>query len=198
MGATSTGDNNGRAEEQVETQEEIKHTKARYALILIAAFMINFIVGGLLFGYGVYQALYETMVQEEGSPFAGASYAEIDLIGSVSVSVMMMGAPFVVAWVKNSGPKLAICTGGVLFGLAHVLASFGTALWHFELSQGLLLGIGCSLSFLPSMTVAPTWFDKHGGLAVGFVSAGTGVGGLVWAPAITAASRRSGSVTLYA
>ncbi|KAI8233857.1 MFS transporter asaE [Colletotrichum sp. SAR 10_86] len=192
MGATSTGDNNGRAEEQVETQEEIKHTKARYALILIAAFMINFIVGGLLFGYGVYQALYETMIQDEGSPFAGASYAEIDLIGSVSVSVMMMGAPFVVAWVKNSGPKLAICTGGILFGLAHVLASFGTALWHFELSQGLLLGIGCSLSFLPSMTVAPTWFDKHRGLAVGFVSAGTGVGGLVWAPAITAAVKAIG------
>ncbi|KAJ5017421.1 MFS transporter asaE [Colletotrichum sp. SAR 10_99] len=146
MGATSTGTNNGRAEEQVETQEEIKHTKARYALILIAAFMINFIVGGLLFGYGVYQALYETMIQDEGSPFAGASYAEIDLIGSVSVSVMMMGAPFVVAWVKNSGPKLAICTGGVLFG----------------------------------------------GLAVGFVSAGTGVGGLVWAPAITAAVKAIG------
>ncbi|KAJ0304985.1 hypothetical protein Brms1b_011041 [Colletotrichum noveboracense] len=146
MGVTSTGDNSGRAEEQVETQEEIKHTKARYAVILIAAFMINFIVGGLLFGYGVYQALYETMIQEEGSPFEGASYAEIDLIGSVSVSVMMMGAPFVVAWVKNSGPKLAICTGGVLFG----------------------------------------------GLAVGFVSAGTGVGGLVWAPAITAAVKAIG------
>ncbi|KAH0432730.1 MFS monocarboxylate [Colletotrichum camelliae] len=192
MGATPTGDDNDRVEEQVEAQEEIKHTKARYALILIAAFMINFIVGGLLFGYGVYQALYETMIQEEGSPFAGASYAEIDLIGSVSVSVMMMGAPFVVAWVKNSGPKLAICTGGILFGLAHVLASFGTALWHFELSQGLLLGIGCSLSFLPSMTVAPTWFDKHRGLAVGFVSAGTGVGGLVWAPAITAAVKAIG------
>lgn len=154
--------------------------------------MINFIVGGLLFGYGVYQALYETMIQEEGSPFVGATYAEIDLIGSVSVSVMMMGAPFVVAWVKHSGPKLAICAGGILFGLAHVLASFGTALWHFELSQGLLLGIGCSLSFLPSMTVAPTWFDKHRGLAVGFVSAGTGIGGLVWAPAITAAVKTIG------
>ncbi|KAK2778928.1 MFS monocarboxylate [Colletotrichum kahawae] len=192
MGATPTRDNNARVEEQAETQEEIKQTKARYTLILIAAFMINFIVGGLLFGYGVYQALYETMIQEESSPFAGASYAEIDLIGSVSVSVMMMGAPFVVAWVKNSGPKLAICTGGILFGLAHVLASFGTALWHFEMSQGLLLGIGCSLSFLPSVTVAPTWFDKHRGLAVGFVSAGTGVGGLVWAPAITAAVKAIG------
>ena len=99
---------------------------------------------------------------------------------------MTLGAPFAVAWAKLFRPQIVVCVGGLLFGLASVLASFGEKLWHFYLTQGLLLGVGTCMTFMPSMALSPTWFDKRRGLAMGFISAGTGFGGLVWAPAISA------------
>jgi len=154
--------------------------------------MINFMVGGLLFGFGVYQAFYESMHSIDNTPFTGASAAEVDLIGSLSTSLLTLGAPIAVGWAKTFSPKLVVGAGGLVFGVAHVLASFGKELWHFQLSQGLLAGVGACLAFLPSMTVTPTWFSKHRGLAMGLVSAGTGVGGLVWAPALSACVEQIG------
>jgi MFS family permease len=154
--------------------------------VLVSAFMINFAACGLLFGFGDYQAHYEQLALDDGNPFSGSSPANIALIGTLSVALLTIGAPFAVAWVKNFNPQAVVLVGGILFGVASVAASYGRTLWHFQLSQGLLLGIGACLSFIPVVTVAPTWFGQHRGLAMGFISAGTGVGGLVWAPAITA------------
>ncbi|KAM9884217.1 MFS monocarboxylate [Verticillium dahliae] len=158
----------------------------KYVTVILAAFMINSTACGILFGFGVYQEHYETMVLQEGSPFTGASSATIDLIGTLSASLMTITAPFVMAWVKYFKPQYGLWAGGILFGVASVLANFGKVLWHFQLAQGLLLGIATGLSLVPSMTIAPTWFEKRRGLAMGFISAGTGIGGLVWAPTISA------------
>lgn len=155
-------------------------------MTVLAAFTVNFTACGLLFTFGIYQALYESMATQYSGPFTHASSSEIDLIGSLSASVMTMAAPFAVAWAKYFDTPRVVWAGALLFGLANVLASFGTALWHFQLAQGLLLGIGTSLSFVPSMTVTPTWFRGRTGLAMGIASAGTGIGGLVWAPVVTA------------
>ncbi|KAJ3576224.1 hypothetical protein NPX13_g3769 [Xylaria arbuscula] len=171
---------------QGEADSKHHHSRGRYAAILLSAFLINFTACGLLFGFGDYQALYESMILEEDTPFIGSSFALIDLIGTLSVSLMTIGAPITVTWAKHFKPRLVVYLGGLLFGLAHVLASFGTRLWHFQLAQGLLLGIGTCLSFIPSMTVAPSWFEENRGIAMGIISSGTGFGGLVWAPVLTA------------
>lgn len=158
----------------------------RQVLTVAAAFIAQFTACGLMFSFAVYQAHYETLASQASTPFDGASSSEIDLIGSISVSVMTMGAPFAVAWAKYFGSPRSVFAGGILFGLANILASFGKALWHFQLSQGLLMGIGGSLSFVPSMAVTTTWFRENRGLAMGIVSGGSGIGGLVWAPIVTA------------
>lgn len=44
---------------------------------------------GLGFAFGVYQELYKTI----DGPFQGASPAAIDLIGTLSASLMTIGAP---------------------------------------------------------------------------------------------------------
>ncbi|PPJ58375.1 hypothetical protein CBER1_10780 [Cercospora berteroae] len=163
-------------------------------LVLISAFIINFTAYGLLFSFGVYQAHYKSLALIEGTPFSGASSATIDLIGTLSAAFMTIGAPLAVGWAKNFRPWAVAFVGGVIYGVACVAASFGKELWHFQLSQGLLLGIGTYLSFIPSMTVAPTWFDQHRGLAMGVISAGTGVGGLIWAPVITTCIQHMGAV----
>jgi MFS family permease len=140
---------------------------------------------GINFAFGIYQELYESMSSsssEEQNPFTGATPAQIDLIGTLAISLMTLGAPLASAWCKSYSPRTITFAGGFMFGLSCVLASFGKRLWHFILTQGVLLGCGVCLTYIPAMTVAPGWFTTHRGLAIGIVSSGTGVGGVVWAP----------------
>ena len=154
--------------------------------------MLNFSGCRLLFSFGIYQSLYEDMSRKENNPFTGASSAEISLIGSIAAAFMKLGAPYVVAWCKYLSPQRVVFVGGLIYGVASVLASFGQALWHFQLTQGLLIGIGTCLSFMPSMAAPPSWFGKYRGLNMGIISAGTGIGGLVWSPILTACIQNLG------
>jgi MFS family permease len=91
-------------------------------------------------------------------------------------------APFATAWSKRFSPRPVIALGGLFFLLGCCLASISNSLWQFELTQGLLLGIGTCFAYMPAVTVAPTWYGPRRGLAMGLILSGTGVGGLVWAP----------------
>ena len=148
----------------------------------MSSFTLTLTACGLNFAFGVYQELYESL----GGPFADANPAQIDLIGTLSVSLMTIGAPYASAWTKSYSPRTIISIGAVLFALANVLASFSKALWQFILTQGLLLGCGTSLVYIPAVTVAPGWFKERRGLAMGVVLSGTGIGGALWAPILRA------------
>ncbi|KAI9760960.1 MAG: hypothetical protein M4579_001336 [Chaenotheca gracillima] len=152
----------------------------RAVFIVIASFLLTFTGCGLNFAFGVYQELYETI----GGPFEGASPAEIDLIGTLAVSLMTIGAPLASAWTRSYEPRTVTLFGAALFAIANILASFGQKLWHFILTQGVILGCGTCLSYIPAVTVTPGWFDERRGLAMGIVLSGTGIGGVVWAPAL--------------
>lgn len=99
---------------------------------------------------------------------------------------MTIGAPLASAWTKVYTPRTVTLIGGTLLLLANTLASFSTQLWHFLLAQGVLLGCATCLSYIPAVTIAPGWFDARRGLAMGIILSGTGVGGVVWAPALRA------------
>lgn len=132
------------------------------------------------------------MSKSEGNPFSSASSADITLVGSISASLTKLCAPFAVTWSKEFSPRAVVLAGGILYGVASVLASFGTALWHFQLTQGLLLGVATCLSFMPSMAVPPGWFGKNRALNMGIISAGTGIGGLIWSPILSVCIRSFG------
>ncbi|KUJ12623.1 putative MFS monocarboxylate transporter [Mollisia scopiformis] len=140
--------------------------------------MLTFTGCGLNFAFGVYQELYESL----DGPFKNASAAEIDLIGTLSMSLMTLGAPFASAWTKQYSPRTVTILGGALFLVANLAASFGTQLWHFILTQGLLLGCASCLTYIPAVTIAPSWYDARRGLAMGIILSGTGLGGVAWAP----------------
>ena len=149
---------------------------------MVSSFTLTLTACGLNFAFGVYQELYESL----DGPFANASAAQIDLIGTLGVSLMTIGAPYASAWTKSYSPRTIISIGAVFFALANVLASFSQTLWQFILTQGFLLGCGTCLTYIPAVTVAPGWFKERRGLAMGIVLSGTGIGGALWAPVLRA------------
>lgn len=139
------------AEQLRQDTDTTAHKRRQQILVVVSSTMLTFTGCGLNFAYGVYQELYETL----DGPFQGASAAEIDLIGTLAVSLMTLGAPFASAWTKSYSPKNVTIVGGALFLVANIAASFGTQLWHFLLTQGILLGCATCLSYIPAVTVAP-------------------------------------------
>jgi len=147
-----------------------------------SSFTLTLTACGLNFAFGVYQELYESL----DGPFANATPAQIDLIGTLGVSLMTIGAPYASAWTKSYSPRTMTLIGGMLFALANISASFSQFLWQFVLTQGVMLGCGTCLTYIPAVTVAPGWFKERRGLAMGVVLSGTGIGGALWAPVLRA------------
>ncbi|KAL1408111.1 hypothetical protein Q8F55_004914 [Vanrija albida] len=160
--------------------------RIRQILICLSSFTLVFTTCGAGFSFGVYQELYQSMSVEPGSPFYGASPAQIDLIGTLGVAFMTIVSPFAIAWTKRFSPRTMVYCGGALFFVASIAASYSQTTWQFMLTQGFLTGIGTSFSYIPAVTVAPTWYGARRGLALGIITSGTGLGGVVWAPALEA------------
>jgi MFS family permease len=159
----------------------------RYEILVVAAgFVVLSMTCSIIFGYGVFQALYEDMAKQPDNPFTGTSTAIIGLIGILAIALMSMGGPFAILWSKIYSPQAIISAGGVIFGIAFILASFSEHVWQFALTQGILAGIGTCLSYVPMTAVAQTWYTKRRGLAMGLIFAGTGVGGMIWPPILRA------------
>ncbi|KAJ5319818.1 hypothetical protein N7508_000101 [Penicillium antarcticum] len=155
-------------------------TRLDPAIIAIASLAVVFTGCGINFSFEVYQELYDSMSKEPNPPFTGATPAQIDLIGTLSIAMMNIGTPIATTWTKLYSPRTVTWACGVIFPLALVLASYSQVLWQFILTQGFLLGVGTGLGYMPPVTVAPTWFTLHRGLAMGIIMAGTGLGGVVW------------------
>lgn len=158
----------------------------------------------MLFSFGVYQELYQAMSLEPNTPFTGSSAAAIDIIGTLTAAFQTIGAPVATAFIRRYTPRVAIFTSAALFLASSLLTSYSQHLWQFVLTQGILMGLATCFAYLTPCTVAPTWYGARRGLAMGLILSGTGIGGLVWAPAIQAlnaalgfrnAQRVSGGIT---
>ncbi|KAJ7635788.1 MFS transporter, MCP family, solute carrier family 16, member 10 [Mycena polygramma] len=111
---------------------------------------------------------------------AGTSSSSISWIGSFQTfCIYFMGTSFG-ALFDRWGAKPLIIVGGIVFALSCMLQSISTHYWHFLLSQGLLGGIALSCLFTPAYTAAQHWFLKRRGFALGVVTSGSALGGVIW------------------
>ncbi len=78
-----------------------------------------------------------------------------------------------------------VLAGGALHGLGLLLASQASTVLELQLGFGVVGGAGAGAYMAPLTTSAARWFEKHRGLAVALVTAGTGMGSLLMAPLAT-------------
>ena len=77
--------------------------------------------------------------------------------------------------------------GALALGAGYVGAAQATALWHFVLLQGLLIGfLGSSTVFGPLVADISLWFDRRRGMAVGICASGNYLAGTIWPPLMQA------------
>lgn len=76
--------------------------------------------------------------------------------------------------------RTLLYSGSFLVVLGLMMTSLATKYYQFVLAQSITVGIGMGLLGAPSLGLPSTWFVKRRGLAVGLVTLGSGVGGIVF------------------
>jgi MFS family permease len=66
----------------------------------------------------------------------------------------------------------------VVFGI--MMLSLSTTYWQVFLSQGVCMGLGAGLLYIPSLALVGVWFSRKRALAMGIVMSGIAVGGVIY------------------
>ncbi|KAI7882517.1 MFS general substrate transporter, partial [Lichtheimia hyalospora FSU 10163] len=95
------------------------------------------------------------------------------------------------------GIRFVLVLGSIIMVLGLELASLSTEIYHVYLTQGVLFGSGASLLYVAAMSVPAQWFNRRRGLALGIVSSGAGIGGVVLPFVQTAVNNTLGIAWAY-
>ncbi|MDR1775870.1 MAG: MFS transporter [Actinomycetes bacterium] len=100
------------------------------------------------------------------------------LSGGISIFMVVYGIFAMISGMEldKFGPKPTFLIHGILLGLGLFLASYSTKPWHFYLTYGVISGIGAGALFAPPTQLVRKWFIKDLGKALGFTTAGCGLG----------------------
>ncbi|KAE8149951.1 major facilitator superfamily domain-containing protein [Aspergillus avenaceus] len=161
-------------EDQTESQlPPVDGGKHAY-LFLAAGFMIEALIWGFSFAYGIFQDYYsshESFKSSGNIAVIGTCMMGVNYLISPITFVLLQGLPSLKRW---SCPA-----GFVVMCLALALSSFAANTTHLILTQGIAYGIGASFAYSPVIIFMNEWFVQKRGLAFGLMWAGTGVSGVV-------------------
>lgn len=125
---------------------------------------------GVVNSYGVYQHYYSLSRQESQSD------SEIAWIGSMQ-GFLLLFVSIITGPLYDAGYLRALVYGGTfltIFGM--MMTSICQTYGELLVAQGIVVGIGDGLLFLPSIVIVSQYFDKKRALATGIASMGSSIG----------------------
>lgn len=143
-------------------------------LQVAAAFMIFFNTWGMANTFAVFQTYYES-----GDLFV-ASSSDISWIGSTQAYLLQLLGLMAGPIYDRGYLRPLLVTGSFFVVFGYMMLSLCTEYWQALLAQGFCIGIGGGLLFVPTVSLLPTWFSAHTGLAIGIASSGSSLGGVIY------------------
>lgn len=83
------------------------------------------------------------------------------------------------------GHRQSAVMGIIIMTLSLLAAAFATQVWQLYLTQGILYGVGASLTYFAGLSLPAQWFTRNRGLVIGIAISGGGVGGLWMSPVVS-------------
>jgi MFS family permease len=147
-----------------------------YAWLRLAAAVLLSAIGGA--GLWSVVVALPTVEAEFGVARAGAS-----LPYTVTMLCFAAGGLIMGRLAGRLGIVVPIVIAAFALAIGYAAAAQATALWHFILAQGLLIGmLGASATFGPLVADISLWFERRRGLAVALVASGNYLAGTIWPP----------------
>ncbi|XP_065084879.1 monocarboxylate transporter 12-like [Ochlerotatus camptorhynchus] len=143
-------------------------------LVMIASFLCNTVVDGIVFSAGMFQDPIRLDF--------GVGKAEVALVSSLLSGFYLLTGPFVSALANRWGFRTVTIMGAVIASIGFALSYYGTSLEYLYITYGVVGGIGFCFIYVPSVITVGYYFEKWRALATGIALCGSGVGTFVFAP----------------
>ena len=125
---------------------------------------------GFTLSFGAFQAYYQHELLVKSSASA------ISWIGTIQAWLLILVGAL-------SGPlfdlgyfRSMLCIGNFLVVFGIMMLSLAKEYWQIFLAQGLCMGLGAGLLYVPSLALVDIWFSRKRALAMGIVMSGISVG----------------------
>ena len=147
-------------------------------LILVCAVLVQLAIGSV-YAWSV----FAKALQSEDA--FGWSKAKAAVPFSVVIGMIFVGSYVGGRLQDQRGPKVVALTGGLIYSVGVILASFASnpdMFWLLVLGYGVLGGFGLGMVYIVPIAMLQKWFPDKPGLITGLAVAGFGFGAVVTAP----------------
>jgi MFS family permease len=157
----------------LETGDAASGRRAWTAVAIV--FVTVAFAGGIWHMFGIFVKPIEAEFQ--------ATRTSVSLIVSSSQFVYFLMMMIMGRILDRFGPRGVIVTGTAVLGVGALLCSVAGSIWQMNLTYGVVLALGYSMSTINVSSVVVTqWFARRRGLAIGVALAGFNGGQLVLLP----------------
>ncbi|KAJ5300717.1 uncharacterized protein N7443_005719 [Penicillium atrosanguineum] len=139
---------------------------------VVSGHLVVALTWGYAASFGVFQSHYESTLPQSPS--------DISWIGGFQVFCLLFISALSGRATDAGMARLVVGVGAVLLVLGTFLTSLATEYWQIFLAQGLCIGIGQGLMWLPSVTLISTYFVRLRVFAVTAAATGTSTGGIIF------------------
>jgi MFS transporter, OFA family, oxalate/formate antiporter len=152
-------------------------TKGRWWLVA-AALLLQFSIGAV-YAWSVFSKALAS-----AQPFE-LSKLEASLPFEVTIGMIFIGTYIGGRIQDRKGPRVVALTGGVIYGLGVLVASFAGSreeLWVLVLGYGVISGFGLGVAYIVPIAMLQKWFPDRRGLITGLAVGGFGFGAVLTSP----------------
>ncbi|RFU71997.1 hypothetical protein TARUN_10266 [Trichoderma arundinaceum] len=141
-------------------------------LQVLATHLINAMTWGYAATFGVYQLYYVETLKLPAS--------QVSWIGSVQIffTYVICAVSGRLADAGYTRETVAVGTFLAVFGT--FMTSLATTYWQIFLAQGVCIGIGLGVAFMPAISVLSSYFEKNRAFALAVSAVGTSVGSVTF------------------
>ena len=161
-----------RVENRIET--DVPDGGLQAWLQVLGSWVIAVDTWGVVNSYGVFQTYYGREL------LAGRSASDLSWVGSLQAALLMMVGPIAGPAYDSGYFRHLLWAGLFLILLGQFMTSLCEAFWQVLLAQGVCIGVGCGLVFLPSQAILSQYFKKRRGIAIGIASTGSPVASMIF------------------
>lgn len=123
---------------------------------------------------GIFQLYYKDIL------LPGQSSSSLAWITTLQIFLLFILGPFIGKLIDTHGSRAILAPFSAMAVFSVCMLSLCKTYWQIVLAQGVAFGLATSGLSLPAMTLATQWFSSRRGLAVGMVSCGSSLGGVVF------------------
>ncbi|KIW91709.1 uncharacterized protein Z519_07677 [Cladophialophora bantiana CBS 173.52] len=143
-------------------------------LLVFAGFLVFANVWGIVSTFGAFQAFYiRDLLSTE-------SASAISWIGSVQAFLVVFTGVFGGPLFDRGYLRSLVFTGCFLTVFGMMMTSLAKSYYQVFLAQGICVGLGAGLSYVPTLALISTYFTTKRPIAIGIAAVGSSVGGVIF------------------